>query len=293
MDLEEDTYSAIFKALRHPIRRRILRMLGDKKMTYTEVLRELGVENGLLNYHLEPLGQLVTKGEDEKYGISAYGEAALALYNKVEAEVPRKENARASNLKIITWSAIAALVIISVGFYGLYIGQLNENTRLNSIISTTANIPNYSMSGLEPLLSNMTAWSYPYVEMGSFVDLDNYSQYQGYGGTHYEKRRASVFCPVTGATLKLSVFPMSRLTSGSTVYVSKGRSSSIGVIVYSSVLESGLLVVPLTVGGWYTIYVYTPPNIVSGQNLAISIPWDVRMWIENDGEIQVFGYYYW
>ncbi len=288
MDQEEDTYSAIFRALRHPIRRRILRMLGGRRMTYTEVLRELGVENGLLNYHLESLRQLVVKGEGDRYGVSAYGEAALALYDRVEAEAPRRPEVNAG---VAGYAVIVALILVSAALGGLYLGQLNENSRLRSVPTSIG--ASYATAGLEPLMANMTAWSSPYVELGSFVDLDNYSQHQGYGGTYHEKRRACVYCPGDGATLRLSVFPMSRLTPGSTVYVSEGRASGGGGVVFSSSLESGLLDVPLSGGGWYTVYIYTPPNIVTGQNLAVAVPWDVRMWIEGDGEALVFGYYYW
>ena len=52
MELEEDTYSSIFNALKHPIRRRILRIIEDKPTTYTEIQNQLSIDNGLLNYHL-------------------------------------------------------------------------------------------------------------------------------------------------------------------------------------------------------------------------------------------------
>lgn len=84
MEPEEDTYSSIFQALRHPIRRRILRMLMEKRLSYTEILNELGVDNGLLNYHLENLHDLLAKGEDEKYGLSEFGVLGLTVMDGVE-----------------------------------------------------------------------------------------------------------------------------------------------------------------------------------------------------------------
>ena len=35
MDLEEDLYNSIFTALKHPVRRRILRMLDEDASTYS------------------------------------------------------------------------------------------------------------------------------------------------------------------------------------------------------------------------------------------------------------------
>jgi DNA-binding transcriptional ArsR family regulator len=53
MAIEEDTYNTIFKAMQHPIRRRILRSLSEAPETYTEMQRDLNIDNGLLNYHLD------------------------------------------------------------------------------------------------------------------------------------------------------------------------------------------------------------------------------------------------
>jgi hypothetical protein len=62
-------------------------MLKERPMTYTEVLNELGIENGLLNYHLENLVELLAKGEDDKYRLSEFGEAGLSLIERVEEPV--------------------------------------------------------------------------------------------------------------------------------------------------------------------------------------------------------------
>ena len=43
MEFEEDLYTEIFSALKHPIRRRILRSLEPIRRTYTELLNDLGV----------------------------------------------------------------------------------------------------------------------------------------------------------------------------------------------------------------------------------------------------------
>jgi len=50
---EEETYSLIYASLRHPIRRRILRMLKDKPLTFSEILEAVDIDSGHLNYHLE------------------------------------------------------------------------------------------------------------------------------------------------------------------------------------------------------------------------------------------------
>lgn len=86
-----DDYSALYSALRHPIRRRILCMLSERPRTFTEMLNVFGVESSHLTYHLESLRELVSKAEDGTYRLSAFGEAAISIMRKVEEEVERVE----------------------------------------------------------------------------------------------------------------------------------------------------------------------------------------------------------
>src|SRR4030042_2727488 len=90
MDFEEDTYSKIFLALKHPIRRKIIRILDESPALYTDILNELRVETGLLNYHLESLKELVNKKENGRYTLSTLGEAAIDLTKRVEEPVKRE-----------------------------------------------------------------------------------------------------------------------------------------------------------------------------------------------------------
>jgi DNA-binding transcriptional ArsR family regulator len=91
----EETYSVIYSALKHPIRRKILRMLSDEQLSYTQMLKELDLDTGHLNYYLESLGELVLKSEEGKYRLSEMGQAAIGLMKKVED--------RATQEKEITW----------------------------------------------------------------------------------------------------------------------------------------------------------------------------------------------
>jgi DNA-binding transcriptional ArsR family regulator len=53
---DEETYSLIFSSLKHPIRRKIVRMLENGEMTFSEILEILAIDSGHLSYHLENLG---------------------------------------------------------------------------------------------------------------------------------------------------------------------------------------------------------------------------------------------
>jgi len=107
----EETYSAMFSSLRHPARRKILRMLSDKEMTFSQMLDELEIPGSHLTYHLENLGELLVKMPDGKYTLSSIGEASCAIMKGAE-EVPNIQTKKFSLLPL-RWKTL--LTIFSIG----------------------------------------------------------------------------------------------------------------------------------------------------------------------------------
>jgi DNA-binding transcriptional ArsR family regulator len=142
MDLEEDTYNSIFTALKHPVRRRILRMLGEGSVTYTGILRGLEVETGFLNYHLESLRGLVTKDSENRYCLSEFGRAALDLMDGVEKPSRRqRDTVEAFGHKLPRahlFLVIIALLVSSTG-YLLYANLGLTRGRDNALGATFIN----------------------------------------------------------------------------------------------------------------------------------------------------------
>jgi len=149
-DSEDKPYSAIFASLNHPVRRKILRMLSQKPMSFSEILEALGVSGSFLTYHIENLGELVGKTNDSKYRLSSFGEAAIATMTRVE-DIPRSMSSQNENLlkshpkssiaiRIITHVYILALVV-SVILAGLYL-----------VNYTSSEIPFSHVTVLEDLL---------------------------------------------------------------------------------------------------------------------------------------------
>ncbi len=136
MGSEEDTYNIIFQALKHPIRRRILRQLDNQPTTFTGLLNELGIDNGLLNYHLNNLNSLISKGTDEKYRLSDFGAATLTLTKRVE-EPARPEE---TTIKILDKKipvnrllAITLIILLASNIYSAYTIQTLSNDNLNAL----------------------------------------------------------------------------------------------------------------------------------------------------------------
>jgi hypothetical protein len=131
----EETYSAMFSSLRHPARRKILRMLSERSMTFSQMLDELGIPGSHLTYHLENLGEFVVKMEDGKYKLSSVGEASVSMMKGAE-EVPNIQAKKFSSLPL-RWKSLFAVFIISIVvlaslFYVQYasFNQLSNDYRL-------------------------------------------------------------------------------------------------------------------------------------------------------------------
>ena len=109
---EEETYSIMFSSLRHPARRKILRMLSERTMTFSQMLEELAIPSSHLTYHLENLGELVTKNGDGKYKLSSFGKASVSMMRSAE-EVP-DIHAKLFSALPLRWKSLYAVLITAI-----------------------------------------------------------------------------------------------------------------------------------------------------------------------------------
>lgn len=120
--IEEETYSLILSALKHPLRRKILRMLSDKPLSFSEILESVSIDSGHLNYHIKSMGDIVTRTDDGKYALSSVGYAAIELVGKVEEQGKSnrtdKRAKRISKLALV-FSAIFAVALLTASVYAL------------------------------------------------------------------------------------------------------------------------------------------------------------------------------
>ncbi len=141
---EDEIYSIMFSSLKHPVRRKILRMLGTKPMTFMDMVDQLGVSSSHLTYHLDNLGELVTKLEDGQYKLSAFGQATVSAMKDVEdvREAEPKRQKVTSKWKTVSAVLLIAVILVSsiavveFGLYSQLSGEKNslelENKRLLS-----------------------------------------------------------------------------------------------------------------------------------------------------------------
>jgi len=81
---EDEIYSIMFSSFKHPVRRKILRLLDVKSMTFMELVDALGISTPNLTYHLESLGDLISKLDNGQYKLSSFGQASVSALKGVE-----------------------------------------------------------------------------------------------------------------------------------------------------------------------------------------------------------------
>ncbi|MFB3888438.1 MAG: winged helix-turn-helix domain-containing protein [Candidatus Bathyarchaeia archaeon] len=137
-DSGEEIYSTMFSSLRHPVRRKILRMLSEKQMTFSQMQDELGISSSHMTYHLENLGELVSKVGTGEYKLSTFGAAAVDTMKTVE-ETPAVRS-RQSWFLPSRWKAVLAalaiglILVASMSYwqYGILNQLSSENRELQS-----------------------------------------------------------------------------------------------------------------------------------------------------------------
>ncbi|UCD45772.1 MAG: helix-turn-helix transcriptional regulator [Candidatus Bathyarchaeota archaeon] len=77
----EGVEEVIIQALNHSERRNILKIINvqEKGALYSDILGELGIPTGTLNYHLKQLEGLIERDEKRRYHLTPLGEQSLRL----------------------------------------------------------------------------------------------------------------------------------------------------------------------------------------------------------------------
>jgi DNA-binding transcriptional ArsR family regulator len=82
----DEVEEVVFQALASTERREILRIIRTREggATYSEILGELALTTGNLNYHLKQLEGLMEKDEERRYRLTPLGERAISVLRGVD-----------------------------------------------------------------------------------------------------------------------------------------------------------------------------------------------------------------
>ncbi|MCW4018515.1 MAG: helix-turn-helix domain-containing protein [Candidatus Bathyarchaeota archaeon] len=85
----DEIETVVFQALSHPMRRTIITILeaNPEGTLYTELITELGLSTGKMNYHLEQLSGLIEKNQVRRYVLTSLGKKAGNQLQQLTSEV--------------------------------------------------------------------------------------------------------------------------------------------------------------------------------------------------------------
>lgn len=124
--MREDVEEIILQGIDHAERRNILKIIGSSPdgVIYSEILYELSVNTGKLNYHLKLLEGLIEKDEQRRYHLTKLGKKALMILDSMT------ENLDEEALSLVSTAKSSKDDFIS--------GVVNMWSRLVLILSFTA-----------------------------------------------------------------------------------------------------------------------------------------------------------
>jgi DNA-binding transcriptional ArsR family regulator len=162
-----DPLSAVYHALKHDLRREILSLLEGGPTSYTGLLRALGVESGLLAYHLRSMGTLVEKDGNGRYVISDLGWEAISLMER--GSPPRHFGSQATSGRVVKFVFIFLMVasVLSNAYLVASLQEINQSRAHNTraIGDETLLLVEDSLSIIYSIFERMG------VDRGSWTDL--------------------------------------------------------------------------------------------------------------------------
>jgi predicted transcriptional regulator len=135
-EAEEHIESVVFQALSHPMRRTILKIVGSRTegVSYSELISELSLSTGKLNYYLEQLGGFITKNDERHYVLTPFGKKAFNQLGLIKQEVSAEdekyvriaEASQKSSLQLaLRWFLLVSIALSSVLIaVWIYIGYI-------------------------------------------------------------------------------------------------------------------------------------------------------------------------
>jgi len=114
-ELREDVEEVVLQALGHVERRRVLEVVASsgEGVLYSDILHELGVSTGKLNYHLKLLEVVLERDDSRRYRLTELGMRAMRMLRGLTEDLDEDAVRRLSGVR----ERRDELVVSVVGWY--------------------------------------------------------------------------------------------------------------------------------------------------------------------------------
>jgi len=232
-------------------------MLLEKPRNFSEILEALGISSSHLTYHLENLGELVSKTDDGKYKLSTFGEAAVATMSKVE-ETPKLMEPKYPPSLSIKWKSFFTVLIIGLLLCVGVSYTLYQSLNGLSVKYEELSVEYEKLKELVQLVGKGVSLQSEYTLRYEFEKLDS-GAFKFEGVPWY----CVIYSPYDNSTLRLflltdiltkSYFPIS-VQQGSVLDIVTNETAPL--IWSTNANVSNIYYVPLA-KGWYTVSLIGP-----------------------------------
>jgi DNA-binding MarR family transcriptional regulator len=125
----EDVEELIIQGLGHKERRNILKIisLAPKGAVYSDILGELGINTGSMNYHLRQLEGLVERNGNRRYHLTPLGKRALTVLGSMSDDLENGYEEYLTKARTLRGSAFIRLsnrwfVLVVMGTFSAFLG---------------------------------------------------------------------------------------------------------------------------------------------------------------------------
>jgi hypothetical protein len=111
-------------------------MLDSKPMTFMELVEALGISSPNLTYHLESLGDLISKSDSGHYRLSSFGQTSVSTLKGVEDvhNVAESKNRLLSQRRRLIFGIMLIVIVFLSCFSGLQVYQNSQLSKSNQAL---------------------------------------------------------------------------------------------------------------------------------------------------------------
>lgn len=161
---KDEIEGIIIQGLGHQERRNILKIisLADGGASYSEILGELGLNTGRMNYHLRLLEGLVFRNGDRRYHLTPIGKKALSVLHSMTENLENGYEEYLKEVGVTRSSGIA--ILVNRWFYVILVSSISAMIFLTFFVHTAVTaghlpqVSYYYLAGFALLVVVLLAW---------------------------------------------------------------------------------------------------------------------------------------
>jgi DNA-binding transcriptional ArsR family regulator len=156
----------VLKIVNHPIRKRIIELLGSKgPLTWKEISTEIGVGTGSLYYHIDALEGIVARDDSKRYLLTPIG---LEVYRYLDNASPQEASVLAKRIADRSRGGLIENILAPRPALH-YLSSTRPKVFLSLILFACIGIGASVYSGNEIILYSFSPLNNPALSIGSFL----------------------------------------------------------------------------------------------------------------------------